>query len=424
MSEPPAPARGVGEQSAPEAAAAPGPGGPSEGAARIAPVEPVGAHPVDAEEARRIAAGDPDVASPRSLPAFTYAAPPSRRMTILKGILVLGFMVFVFGILLPRFVNYQEVLDSLRGLTPAQIVIVFALGFVAWVASGAVQAALLPGLGLRHSTISWLAGQGVSNTIPGPVDLAVRFILYRQWGYPAEPSSLSIVLAGLFDQLAALSMPVVAVILLLTEDQSSKTLFLLALVGAVAIAIIFGVGLAILRSERFALAVGRFSERCIRILFKALRRPTPTGIPARVLALRLDVKDLLLSRGGLAYVADLSGRVFYGLVFVLCLRASGVPDSVLTAGAIIGVYAAVGIALILPIAPGGAGTPQVLYIAWLGNIAGPDWNTQVSAGVFLFFIVQWVAPTILGWIVLAVVRRGRPLLSVGAPAVAEAASVA
>jgi len=408
VTEPPAPAGGVGE--------------PPEAHAVIDPDDPgdATAPPEDPEEARRIDVADPDVGDPRSLPAFTYAAPPSRRMTVLKSALVLGFMVFVFGILLPRFVDYAQVIASLRALTPAQVVVVFAFGFVAWVLSGAVQAALLPGLGLRHSTISWLAGQGVSNTIPGPVDLAVRFILYRQWGYPAEPSSLSIVLAGVFDQLAALSMPVVAVIVLATEDRSSTTLLLLALLGAVVIAAIFGVGYAVLKSERFARAVGRFTERCVRLLFRALRRPTPMGIPERVLALRLDVKDLLLSRGGLAYVADLSGRVFYGIVFVVCLRASGVPESVLSAGAIIAVYAAVGVALILPIAPGGAGTPQVLYIAWLGSIAGPAWNAQVSAGVFLFFIVQWVAPTILGWIVLVVVRRGRPLLSAGAPTPAEA----
>jgi uncharacterized membrane protein YbhN (UPF0104 family) len=112
-------------------------------------------------------------------------------------------------VLLPRFVDYAQVLASLQALTPAQIAVVFALGFVTWVGSGAVQAALLPGLGLRHSTVSWLAGQGVANTIPGPVDLAVRYILYRQWGHPPVPSSLSIVLAGVFDQLAALSMPVV-----------------------------------------------------------------------------------------------------------------------------------------------------------------------------------------------------------------------
>jgi hypothetical protein len=175
VSEPPASGEDAGERLRPT---------PAPDAPAAAVVDAADGAPRDPEEARRIAAGDPDVADPRSLPAFTYAAPPSRRMTILKGLLVFGFMVFVFGILLPRFVDYEQVIASLKALTPARVVVVFAFGFIAWVLSGAVQAALLPGLGLYHSTISWLAGQGVSNIIPGPVDLAVRYILYRQWGYP------------------------------------------------------------------------------------------------------------------------------------------------------------------------------------------------------------------------------------------------
>ena len=85
-----------------------------------------------------------------------------------------------------------------------QLAVMLVLGLVMWVLASSVQAALLPGLGLVHSTESFLSGQAVSNTIPGPVDLAVRYILYRQWGHAPEPSSLSIVLAGVFDQLAAL----------------------------------------------------------------------------------------------------------------------------------------------------------------------------------------------------------------------------
>lgn len=370
----------------------------------------------------RLPGETPSVASPKSLPAFAYSAPPSRRMTILKGVIIVGFMVFVFGVLLPRYVDYAEVIASLQALSLQQFAVVTGLAFIAWVLSSAVQAALLPGLGLRHSTISWLCGQGVSNVIPGPVDLAVRYILYRQWGHAPEPSSLSIVLAGVFDQLAGLSMPVVAVLVLAAEGTGAAELKGLAILGVVVIAAIFVVGYAILRSEKLAYKVGQLAERVLGWVFHLLRRPTPTGIPERTLAVRLDVKDLLLARGLLAYLADLSGRVFYGVVFIVCLRETGVPADVLSAGTILAVYAAVGILLILPIAPGGAGTPQVLYIAGLSSIAGDEWSVEVSAGVFLFFVVQWVMPTIIGWITLVIERRGKPLLSTGemAPAPAPA----
>lgn len=388
------------------------------------PTASSGAQPDPSEEGPRATAGDPSVAAAGSPPAFTYASPPSRRTTIVRSIVVVGFMVFVFGILLPQFVDYREVLATLEALTPPQLLLVLLLGLVAWILSSSVQAALLPGLGLVHSTESFLAGQAVSNTIPGPVDLAIRYILYRQWGHPPVPSSLSIVLAGFFDQLAALSLPVVGVALLALNDERSRPLVIAAVVGAAVIAVIFGVGYATLRSESFALRVGRLSERIVRAVFKFIRRPQPTGIPERTLALRMDVKDLLLSRGALAYVADLSGRLFYGVVLVVCLRLTGVPESALSFAWIIAVYALVGVALILPIAPGGAGTPQVLYIAWLTTVAGDEWSAQISAGVFLMFVVQWVLPTIIGWIMLWLLRRGRPLLTMGPSPNATEASTA
>jgi uncharacterized membrane protein YbhN (UPF0104 family) len=371
----------------------------------------------------RLPGETPSVASPKSLPAFAYSAPPSRRMTILKGVIVVGFMVFVFGVLLPRYVDYAEVIASLQALSLQQFAVVTGLAFIAWVLSSSVQAALLPGLGLRHSTISWLCGQGVSNVIPGPVDLAVRYILYRQWGHPPEPSSLSIVLAGVFDQLACLSMPVVAVLVLAAEGTGVAELKGFAILGVAIIVAIFIAGYAVLRSEKLAYKVGQITERIVGWVFRLLRRPTPKGIPERTLAVRLDVKDLLLSRGLLAYASDLSGRAFYGVVFIVCLRETGVPADALSAGVILAVYAAVGILLILPIAPGGAGTPQVLYIAGLTAIGGDEWGVEVSAGVFLFFVVQWVMPTIIGWVTLVLERRGRPLLSTGdrAPAPPAAA---
>jgi len=383
------------------------------------PSEPAGPPLATADDVQ-----NPSVASPKSMPAFAYSAPPSRRTTIVRTIIVVGFFIFVYGILLPRFIDYQEVLASLQALTAAQLGITLILGLVMWVLASSVQAALLPGLGLVHSTQSFLSGQAVSNTIPGPVDLAVRYILYRQWGHAAEPSSLSVVLAGVFDQLAALSLPIIAVVLLALSGTVNGALLVLGIIGAVAIGVIFGVGIKALRSESFAARIARLSERILRAVFHFIRRPTPIGIPERVLAVRASVKDLLLSRGGLAYGADLSGRLFYGLVFIICLRETGVPESAISAAEILAVYAAVGICLILPIAPGGAGTPQVLYIAWLTNLA-PDYGAQISAGVFLYFTVQWILPTIIGWIVLAILRRGRPLLSMAPePAAAPVAAAA
>ena len=62
---------------------------------------------------------------------------------------------------------------------------------------------------------------------------------------------------------------------------------------------------------------------------------------------------------------------------------------------------------IIPIAPGGAGVPELLYIAGLSAIAGESYEAAITAGVFLFRLYVWFLPIPLAWILLKLARRGR-----------------
>ena len=63
----------------------------------------------------------------------------------------------------------------------------------------------------------------------------------------------------------------------------------------------------------------------------------------------------------------------------------------------------------IPIAPGGAGVPELLYIAGLTAIA-PGYEAEITAGVFLFRLYVWFLPIPIAWILLKIVRRGRSML--------------
>ena len=73
-------------------------------------------------------------------------------------------------------------------------------------------------------------------------------------------------------------------------------------------------------------------------------------------------------------------------------------------------FALVSVITIIPIAPGGAGVPELLYIAGLTAIAGPGYENQITAGVFLFRLYVWFLPIPIAWILLKLVRRGKPML--------------
>jgi len=74
------------------------------------------------------------------------------------------------------------------------------------------------------------------------------------------------------------------------------------------------------------------------------------------------------------------------------------------------VFALVSVITIIPISPGGAGVPELLYIAGLSSIAGDQYESLITAGVFLFRLYQWFLPIPIAWILLKVARQGRSIL--------------
>ena len=86
------------------------------------------------------------------------------------------------------------------------------------------------------------------------------------------------------------------------------------------------------------------------------------------------------------------------------------PASALSLGEIFGVYGLVMVITIIPLSPGGAGVPELLFIAAFTAIAPPQYEAAITAGVFLYRLYYWFVPIPLAWILLKVSRRGKAVL--------------
>ena len=75
---------------------------------------------------------------------------------------------------------------------------------------------------------------------------------------------------------------------------------------------------------------------------------------------------------------------------------------------------------IIPLSPGGAGVPELLFISGLTAIAGTEYQSTITAGVFLYRLYYWFLPIPLAWILLKVARRGRSMLPTTAELKAQA----
>src|SRR4029078_4495181 len=107
----------------------------------------------------------------------------SQRTSILRASVIVGVLVVVFGIILPKVVDYSEVRDALAALTFIQFVQISIFGFIAWVACGVLFCVVIPGLSLVRGTEAYLILSGMGPSLPfGPWNMGVTWVVLRGWG--------------------------------------------------------------------------------------------------------------------------------------------------------------------------------------------------------------------------------------------------
>jgi uncharacterized membrane protein YbhN (UPF0104 family) len=357
---------------------------------------------------------EPDL-EPATDPA-SAAAPPSRRSALMRSGLIIGVLVVVFLVILPRYIDYQEVAAAFQALTLSQIAIMTVLGAFAWLVSGLVFCALIPGVSIIRGPTSWLILSGIGSSVPfGPWNMGVLWVVIRGWGVANIPATSGIALYGIVNELSRLFLPLFAVIVLaatgdLAAAQNADKAWAIAILSAVAFVVATALIIAVVRSERAAEWLGRTAQRIVSWTLRRLGREGAPDVSGSIHRFR-DQLGLVIRRRGLAALAvSIASQFAWIAVLTVALRMTGVPESVVSLGEIFGVYALVMVLTIIPLSPGGAGVPELLFISGFTTIAGPGYEAAITAGVFLYRIYYWFVPIPLAWLLLKVVRRGKSML--------------
>jgi uncharacterized membrane protein YbhN (UPF0104 family) len=363
------------------------------------------------ESTEDVAAGQGTNTDPASA-----AAPPSRRSALLRSGLILGVLVVVFLVILPQYIDYAEVVDAFQALTPAQIVVMTILGAIAWFASGLVFVALIPGLQVVRGAMSWLILAGIGASVPfGPWNMGVLWVIVRGWGIGNAAATSGVALYGVVNILGRLFLPLFAIIVLAVTGQLSAVsdtdkAWTIAVISAVVFVLATGLLVAIVRSERIADWLGRTGQRAVDWVVQRLGRSGSPNVAGSIHRFRDQLGLVIRRRGFAAMSLAILSQFAWTFVLVAAMRVCGVPDDVLTVGAIFGVYALVMVITIIPLSPGGAGVPELLFISAFSTLAGPEYQSQVTAGVFLYRLYFWFVPIPIAWVLLKVARRGKPML--------------
>jgi len=341
-------------------------------------------------------------------PLGTPAQPtPSRRTIAGRALVLVGVFLFVFGVVLPRLIDYDAVRAAIAALTLGQLALLVAASIGAYIAGAGPSHVLVPGLNWPRAVGSDLAARAVVSTVPGPTDVATRFVLYRQWSIPTDVASAGIALVALFETFSVFALPLIATAGMLVERQPlQERVLLLALVGLVVLVAAAVLLVSIVRSESLARKLGGWLDAMAQRIWRLFRKSPPTGIVEGMLDLRERSKSVLTQHGLRGFAAAVVARLAWFVVLEVALWCVGIGPDVLQPSAVLAAMAVVGIVSLVPITPGAVGVAEVAYVGILSSVAGSGMTEQLTAAVILFRIAQWLAPIPIGWVLLVVLRRG------------------
>lgn len=186
----------------------------------------------------------------------------------------IAIVVVTFAAVLPKIADYRDVWGVVTGLTWGWIVVFVAVTALNLVTFAPPWMIALPGLGFRQALEMTQASTALSIVAPGgaAVGMAGSWGMLRGWGFSSGPVTRAITLTGVWNQLANLAFPVVALFLLEANGGETALLGTAAFVGVAVLGVVVVVLVLVLYSESLALEVGDVVARFVSWLKARIRR--------------------------------------------------------------------------------------------------------------------------------------------------------
>ena len=252
------------------------------------------------------------------------------------------------------------------------------LGVIAWLVGGLKFLTLVARLTLLRATEIYLILIGIGASVPfGPWNMGVVWVVMRSWRITNREATAGLALYGIVDQLSRLALPIIATVLLFAAGGLNGIFDRAGLVTAIsliAFVVVTGVIVAVVRSERAADWLGGTGQRIADSISRRLGRAESANVSGAIHRFRDQLGEVIHRRGALSLFVSILFQLTWAGVLIASLRVMGVDNRTLSPVEIFAVFAMVQVITILPISPGGAGVPELLYIGGLTAIAGENFE--------------------------------------------------
>jgi putative heme transporter len=343
-------------------------------------------------------------------PAVVSTAPTTRRRWLrpaLSGAVSLVIVVGIFWYFIPQFTSMSKVWSEIQAMTWLEITTLalaamWNLGTYLFVMVGAT-----PGLTFRQAFVATETPTAVSNTLPGggAIGIALTYSMFGSWGFSRSRTSVSLVVAGIWNNFVKLGMPVLALSLLALQGKPSGGRIVAAGIGFAALVTAVVALAALLRSEETARRLGLFAAGIANRILRVLGRSPATGWERATVKFRKRTELLVNARWLWLTVSTLISHLSLFLVLLLALRHIGVSPGEVSTVEALAVFSFARLVTAIPITPGGLGVVEVALITGLAAAGGP--RAEVAAAVLIFRALTYVVPIPLGLLCYLYYKRNR-----------------
>ena len=316
---------------------------------------------------------------------------------------IVGTYVFV----LPQFANYGEVWDQVQLLSWEWIAVLLGAVALNLATFAPPWMAALPGLGYWPAEKVTTASTASTYLAPGgpAVGIGISAAMLLAGGFHADEVALAVTLTGIWNQLAILGFPAVALALLTLTGGDAAALQTIATIGLAVFVVVAGSFALALASRKMARRVGDLAARVLNGVLGLVRRG-PVGWSGESLArFRGQAIGLLRRRWHVLTLATLAGQLTVFLVLLACLRALGVGADEVTLTEAFAGWSLARVLGSIPITPGGLGVVELgltsVLVGFGGNRAG------VVASVLVYRFLTIVPTLVFGAVAAATWRRHR-----------------
>jgi putative heme transporter len=380
--------------------------GPREAGPVPLPVEAVAAEPALPPPAGLACAEAAAAAAP--------AARSRRGGKVLRVAVTLALVGAIFGFALPHLASYRSVWATIQAMSGGHVLLLAAATAASMITGWMAISAVLPALRLREAAVVNLGSSAVANTLPagGALAMGVSWAMLSSWGVSAADYALYTLVSGIWNVFAKLSLPALAVLVLVTDGRPSAGLVAGAGAGLGLLAVA-AVGFALLlRSEPVARRADRGLQFVVARCGRLARRRKPVQASGSVLRFRERAAEVLRARGWRITATTAATNLTLWLVLLACLRGAGLSQAQVSWQASLAAFAFVRLLTVLPVTPGGLGVTELGLVGVLADGASHPVTVKVIAAVLLFRALTYLLPIPLG-AVAALAWQHAPGLSRG-----------